>query len=89
MQVLIGRNRRRFELYKFCSMYIDVKERKKELMNQNREQSGMMFKIDNGSRIIGGTNGIGNFIQIYSINELPQLRNVLRGDMSLVGIRPI
>lgn len=87
-QIRIGRNGRRFKLYKFRSMYMDAEERKKELMNQNRVQGGMMFKIDNDPRIIGGANGIGNFIRKYSIDEFPQFWNVLKGDMSLVGTRP-
>ena len=87
-QVRIGKNGKRFKLYKFRSMYMDAEERKKELMNQNRVQGGMMFKIENDPRIIGGANGIGNFIRKYSIDEFPQFWNVLKGDMSLVGTRP-
>ena len=65
-----------------------LEERKKELMNQNRVKDGMMFKIENDPRIIGGKRGIGNFIRNYSIDEFPQFWNVLKGDMSLVGTRP-
>ena len=64
------------------------KNGKKELMNQNRVKDGMMFKIENDPRIIGGKRGIGNFIRNYSIDEFPQFWNVLKGDMSLVGTRP-
>ena len=87
-QVRIGKNGKRFKLYKFRSMYMDAEERKKELMNQNRVKDGMMFKIENDPRIIGGKKGIGNFIRNYSIDEFPQFWNVLKGDMSLVGTRP-
>ncbi len=88
-QVRIGKNGKRFKLYKFRSMYMDAEERKKELMNQNRVKGGMMFKIENDPRIIGGKKkGIGNFIRNYSIDEFPQFWNVLKGDMSLVGTRP-
>ena len=68
---------------------MDAEKRKKELMEQNRVKGGMMFKIENDPRIIGGANGIGNFIRKYSIDEFPQFWNVLNGTMSLVGTRPI
>ena len=80
----IGKNGRRFKIYKFRSMYMDAEERKKELMDQN-EMQGLMFKIENDPRII---KGIGKFIRDTSIDELPQFWNVLKGDMSLVGTRP-
>ncbi len=82
-QVRIGKNGRRFKMYKFRSMYIDAEERKKELMDQNEVQ-GLMFKMDKDPRITR----VGNFIRKTSIDELPQFWNVLRGDMSLVGTRP-
>lgn len=82
-QVRIGRNGRRFKMYKFRSMYIDAEERKKELMEQN-EVKGLMFKMDNDPRITK----VGRFIRKTSIDELPQFFNVLKGDMSLVGTRP-
>lgn len=83
-QVRIGKNGRRFTIYKFRSMYMDAEKRKKELMEQNKMQ-GFMFKMDNDPRII---QGIGHFIRNTSIDELPQFWNVLKGDMSLVGTRP-
>ena len=95
-QERVGKNGKRFYMYKFRSMYMDAEERKKELMKLNRVKDGMMFKMDWDPRIIGakilsdGTHkkGIGNFIRDWSIDEFPQFFNVLRGDMSLVGTRP-
>ena len=82
-QIRIGRNGRRFKIYKFRSMYIDAEERKKELQAQN-EVKGLMFKMENDPRITK----VGKFIRKTSIDELPQFYNVLKGDMSLVGTRP-
>lgn len=84
-QIRVGRNGRKFKLYKFRSMYMDAEERKKELMSQNNMKDGFMFKMDDDPRII---KGIGHFIRKYSIDEFPQFWNVLKGDMSLVGTRP-
>ena len=90
-QERIGRNGRKFKMYKFRSMYMDAEERKKELMSQNKIGDGMMFKMDFDPRIIGnrilpdGTKkiGIGQFIRRTSLDEFPQFINVLKGDMSL------
>lgn len=82
-QTRIGRNGRRFQIYKFRSMYTDAEERKKELEKQN-EMQGLMFKMENDPRITK----VGKFIRKTSIDELPQFYNVLKGDMSLVGTRP-
>ena len=82
-QVRIGRNGRRFKIYKFRSMYMDAEECKKELEKQN-EMQGLMFKMENDPRITR----VGKFIRKTSIDELPQFYNVLKGDMSLVGTRP-
>ena len=82
-QTRIGRNGRRFKIYKFRSMYIDAEERKKELEKQN-EMQGLMFKMENDPRITR----VGKFIRKTSIDELPQFYNVVKGDMSLVGTRP-
>ena len=72
-----------FKMYKFRSMYIDAEERLQELMHLN-EQSGPAFKIKDDPRITK----VGKFIRKTSLDELPQLFNVLKGDMSLVGPRP-
>jgi exopolysaccharide biosynthesis polyprenyl glycosylphosphotransferase len=95
-QTRIGQNGRKFEMYKFRSMYPDAEERKKELMRENGLKEGQMFKMKYDPRIIGcrklpdGTikKGIGNFIRDTSLDEFPQFFNVLKGDMSLVGTRP-
>lgn len=84
-QTRVGKNGRLFKIYKFRSMYMDAEERKKELMKQNKIANGMMFKMDDDPRII---KGIGHFIRDYSIDELPQLWNVLKGEMSLIETRP-
>ncbi len=82
-QVRIGKNGRRFKMYKFRSMYMDAEERKKELMEKNK-MSGLMFKMDDDPRITP----IGKFMRKTSIDEFPQFINILKGDMSLVGTRP-
>lgn len=87
-QERVGRNGRTFRLYKFRSMYPDADARKKELMEQNQVKDGLMFKMKDDPRIIGGSRGIGGFIRKYSLDEFPQFWNVLKGDMSLVGTRP-
>jgi exopolysaccharide biosynthesis polyprenyl glycosylphosphotransferase len=87
-QTRVGKNGRRFKMYKFRSMYPDAEARKQELMDQNRIKDGRMFKVDHDPRIIGGDHGIGGVIRRYSIDEFPQFWNVLKGEMSLVGTRP-
>ena len=95
-QERVGRNGRKFKMYKFRSMYMDAEERKKELMAQNKVGDGMMFKMDFDPRIIGNKvlpngkkkTGIGQFIRKTSLDEFPQFFNILVGDMSLVGTRP-
>ncbi len=82
-QVRVGMNKRRFKLLKFRSMYIDAEKRKAELAHLN-EMDGPVFKIKNDPRVTP----IGRFIRKTSIDELPQLWNVLVGQMSLVGPRP-
>lgn len=95
-QIRVGKNGRKFKLYKFRTMYLDAEERKKELMDQNRVKDGLMFKIEFDPRIIGnkvlpdGTQKTGfmDLARRLSIDEFPQFFNVLKGDMSLVGTRP-
>lgn len=94
-QVRIGRNGKKFKMYKIRTMYLDAEERKAELMKENRIADGMMFKMDHDPRIIGNkvvngkkVTGLGEFLRKTSIDELPQLFNVLKGQMSLVGTRP-
>lgn len=82
-QTRMGKNGRRFKMYKFRSMYMDAEERKKELAEQNK-MSGLMFKVDNDPRITP----VGRFIRKTSLDEFPQFFNILKGDMSLVGTRP-
>ena len=82
-QERVGKNGRRFKMYKFRSMYMDAEERKKDLMDQNQMQ-GLMFKMDDDPRITP----IGKFLRKSSIDEFPQFLNILKGDMSLVGTRP-
>ncbi|WP_034445977.1 sugar transferase [Butyrivibrio sp. AE2032] len=82
-QTRVGKNGRRFKIYKFRSMYIDAEERKKELEAQN-EVKGLMFKMENDPRVTK----VGNFIRKTSLDEFPQFLNVLKGEMSLVGTRP-
>ena len=79
-----GCNGRTFEMYKFRSMYADAEERKGDLQPLNKVKDGLMFNVDNDPRVTK----VGAFIRKYSIDELPQLFNVLKHDMSLVGTRP-
>jgi len=96
VQERIGKNGKRFKMYKFRSMYLDAEARKQEYLHQNKLSSDLMFKMDFDPRIIGnrilpdGTKktGIGHFLRTTSIDEFPQFFNVLKGDMSLVGTRP-
>ncbi len=83
-QTRVGQNGRHFKIYKFRSMYIDAEERKKELIEQNELEGGVMFKIKDDPRITR----VGKFIRKTSIDELPQFFNILGGSMSLVGTRP-
>lgn len=82
-QVRCGRDNKHFRMYKFRSMYCDAEDRLSELLEEN-EMDGPAFKIKDDPRITR----IGKFIRKTSIDELPQLWNIFKGDMSIVGPRP-
>lgn len=83
-QVRVGHRGKLFRMWKFRSMYIDADARKAALMEQNESADGVIFKMKKDPRITP----IGRIIRRLSIDELPQLYNVLTGEMSLVGPRP-
>lgn len=80
----VGRWGKQFKMYKFRSMVINAEKLLEKLKEQNESGAGVIFKMKNDPRITK----IGAFIRKTSIDELPQLWNVLKGDMSLVGPRP-
>lgn len=82
-QTRVGRNGKLFTMYKFRSMYVDADERKKDLLSQN-ETGGKTFKMKNDPRIYP----FGRILRKFSLDELPQFFNILKGDMSIVGPRP-
>ena len=82
-QTRCGRDNKPFKIYKFRSMYCDAEERLKDLLKDN-EMDGPAFKIKDDPRITK----VGKFIRKTSIDELPQLWNIFKGDMSIVGPRP-
>lgn len=82
-QIRIGKNGKAFRFYKFRSMVVNAEDLLAGLQNQN-EMSGPAFKMKNDPRVTK----VGRFIRKTSLDELPQLWNVLKGDMSLVGPRP-
>lgn len=79
----VGKHGKVFKMYKFRSMVVNAEEIKEQLFNKN-ESTGPMFKIKNDPRITE----VGKFIRKTSIDELPQLVNILKGEMSIVGPRP-
>lgn len=83
-QFRAGKDMKPFEIYKFRSMYVDA-DAELSMMMKDNEQTGHAFKIRNDPRITR----VGKFIRKYSIDELPQLLNIIKGDMSIVGPRPI
>ena len=95
-QTRIGENGKKFQLYKFRSMYMDAEARKKQLAQESGQEDQLMFKLEHDPRIIGQKQlpngewkkGIGGWIRDLSLDEFPQFFNVLKGDMSLVGTRP-
>lgn len=82
-QARVGKDGKIFKIYKFRSMYVDADKLLDKLSEQN-EVTGPMFKMKNDPRITS----VGRFLRKTSLDELPQLWNVLLGDMSLVGPRP-
>ena len=83
LQKRVGKNGELFNMYKFRSMVVKAEELKEKLKHKN-EMSGPMFKMKDDPRVTK----VGKFIRKTSLDELPQLWNVLKGDMSLVGPRP-
>ncbi|WP_208811330.1 sugar transferase [Micromonospora echinofusca] len=83
-QPRVGHEGRTFRVWKFRTMYIDAEERLAGLVDQN-ETDGMLFKIKQDPRVFP----VGRFLRASSLDELPQLINVLKGEMSLVGPRPL
>lgn len=82
-QTRIGKDGKPFKIYKFRSMYLDAEKKREELLKQN-ESKGATFKIKDDPRITK----VGAFLRKTSIDELPQLLNILKGDMSIIGPRP-
>nr|WP_089010206.1 sugar transferase [Micromonospora viridifaciens] len=82
-QVRVGKNGRPFTIYKFRTMYVDAEERLAELLDRN-ETDGELFKMRRDPRVTP----VGRWLRRLSLDEIPQLVNVLKGDMSLVGPRP-
>lgn len=83
-QIRIGENGRPFKFYKFRSMVLNAEAMKAEILHLNESQDGVIFKSKKDPRITR----VGRFIRRFSIDELPQLFNVFKGDMTLVGPRP-
>ena len=84
-QLRIGKNGKAFKMWKFRSMYKNADKMIDQLTDEQRQQYITEFKIDNDPRITP----VGNFLRKTSLDELPQLFNVLCNDMSLVGPRPL
>jgi exopolysaccharide biosynthesis polyprenyl glycosylphosphotransferase len=84
-QERVGRAGETFQIWKFRSMYVDAEERREELVRWNKHGlDGVLFKVEADPRVTP----VGRFLRRYSLDELPQLVNVVLGHMSLVGPRP-
>jgi exopolysaccharide biosynthesis polyprenyl glycosylphosphotransferase len=83
VQERVGQHGRRFRFYKFRSMYVDAERRLDDMLARN-EVDGPVFKIRSDPRV----SRLGGFLRRTSLDELPQLINVVKGDMSMVGPRP-
>lgn len=83
-QQRVGLNGRVFAFFKFRSMYRNAEQIRQALMEQNESADGVIFKMKHDPRVTR----VGRFIRRFSIDELPQLFNVLKGDLALVGPRP-
>jgi lipopolysaccharide/colanic/teichoic acid biosynthesis glycosyltransferase len=84
-QKRVGLNGEEFWMYKFRSMSTDAEERLESLLNRNEMKDGVIFKLTNDPRVTR----LGYWLRKTSLDELPQLVNVVKGDMSLVGPRPL
>ena len=84
VQTRVGRYGREFKMFKFRSMCVDAEARLKEVLAKNEHKDGVTFKIKNDPRLTR----IGKWLRKLSLDELPQVWNVFKGDMSLVGPRP-
>jgi len=84
LQTRVGQFGREFRMYKIRSMCLDAEQRLKEILEKNHHKEGVTFKLKDDPRITR----IGKWLRKFSLDELPQLYNVFKGDMSLVGPRP-
>jgi exopolysaccharide biosynthesis polyprenyl glycosylphosphotransferase len=84
-QKRIGLNSKEFEIWKFRTMVVNAEKLQKDLEAKNEVKDGVLFKVKDDPRITK----IGKFLRAYSLDELPQIFNVLVGEMSLVGPRPL
>lgn len=83
-QIRVGARGKTFSMYKFRSMFVDAEDRLRDLQQRNESADGVLFKMKRDPRITR----VGRLIRRFSIDELPQILNVLRGEMAIVGPRP-